>query len=151
MRTTYLWLARLIALAVVVQAMSITFAVAGLFNWIGSKGGVVDESVYKGWQSGMRPPFPEAVGHLIHLRAGEQVIPVIALLLLIVAFFAKVPKGVPIAGVILVLVLLQTWSGLEGHNMPYLGLWHGFGAFMIFGAAMAGAMAAKTSPDASAT
>jgi hypothetical protein len=149
MRTAYLWLSRLIALAVVIQAMTIVFAVSGLFHWIGSEGGAVDESVYKGWQSGTRPPFPEAIGHLVHLKAGEMVIPAIALLLLLVSFFAKVPKGVAVAVVIFGLVLVQTWSGIEAHNLPYLGLWHGLGAFLIFGAAMAGAMAAKKSPGAS--
>jgi hypothetical protein len=150
MRATYLWLSRLIALLVVVQAMTIVFAVSGLFHWIGSGGGSVDETVYKDWQGGAKPPFPEAIGHLIHLMAGERVIPVLALLLLIVAFFAKVNKGVAMAAVILVLVIVQAWTGLEGHNMPYLGLWHGLGAFLIFGAAMAGAMAAKKAPGAAA-
>lgn len=147
MRATYLWLARLIALAVVIQAMTITFAVSGLFNWIGSKGGSIDESVYKSWAD-TPPTFLGAIGHGIHLLAGERVIPVIALLLLLVAFFAKVTKGVAIAAVILVLVLLQAWTGIEASNLPYLGLWHGLGAFLIFGAAMAAAMLAKKSPDA---
>jgi hypothetical protein len=147
MRATYLWLARLIALSVVVQAMTIVFAVSGLFNWIGSKGGALDESVLKSWAD-TPPTFTGAIGHGIHLLAGERVIPVIALLLLIVAFFAKVTKGVAVAAVIFVLVLLQAWTGLEGKNLPYLGLWHGLGAFLIFGAAMAAAMAAKKAPDA---
>jgi hypothetical protein len=149
MRATFLWLSRLIAVLVVVQAMTIVFAVSGLFNWIGSQGGALDESVYKSWAD-TPPTFTGAVGHFIHLMAGERVFPVLALLLLIVAFFAKVSKGVAMAAVILVLVLLQAWTGIEGKNMPYLGLWHGLGAFLIFGAAMAAAMAAKKSPPSAA-
>jgi hypothetical protein len=150
MRATYLWLSRLLALLVVVQAMTIVFAVSGLFSWVINDGGVLDESTYKSWQDSP-PTWTGAIGHGIHLLAGERVIPVIALLLLIVSFFAKVPKGVAIAAVLFVLVLAQTVSGIKGHAMPYLGLWHGLGAFLIFGAAMAGAMAAKKAPDAAAS
>jgi hypothetical protein len=142
MRAAYLWLARLISLLVVVQAMTITFAVAGLFHWITDGGGVVDDSVVKSWDQNP-PTFEGAIGHFIHLTAGERVIPPLALLLLIVSFFAKVSKGVVIALVLLVLVVLQTVSGLYADGMPYLGLFHGLNAFLIFGAAMAAAMKAK--------
>ena len=142
MRSAYLWLARLLALLVVVQAMTIAFAVSGLFNWITEKGGSVDASVVKSWDE-TPPTFTGAIGHLIHVISGERVIPVIAVLLLIVSFFAKVSKGVAIAVAIAVLVALQVVSGQKGDHIPYLGLWHGLGAFLIFGAAMAAAMEAK--------
>ncbi|HUS20541.1 MAG TPA: hypothetical protein VMZ66_00845 [Aeromicrobium sp.] len=142
MRAAYLWLARLISLLIVVQAMTITFAVAGLFHWITDGGGVVDDSVVKGWDQNP-PTFEGAIGHYIHLMAGERVIPPLALLLLLVSFFAKVSKGVVIALVLLLLVVLQTMSGLYADGMPYLGLFHGLNAFLIFGAAMAAAMMAK--------
>jgi hypothetical protein len=147
MRAAYLWLARLIALLVVVQAMTITFAVAGLFHWISDDGGVVDDSVVKGWDQNP-PTFEGAIGHFIHWMAGERVFPALALLLLIVSFFAKVSKGVVIALVLFVLVILQTVSGLYADGMPYLGLWHGLNAFLIFGASMAAAMKAKAPADA---
>jgi len=146
MRSAFLWLSRLMALFVVVQAMTIVFAVSGLFSWVINDGGVLDESTYKNWES-TPPTWTGAIGHGIHLLAGERVIPVVALVLLIVSFFAKVPKGVAVAAVIFVLVLLQTVTGIKGHTMPYLGLWHGLGAFLIFGAAMAAAMMAKKAPD----
>jgi hypothetical protein len=149
MRAAYLWLARLISLMIVVQAMTITFAVAGLFHWITTGGGVVDDSVVKGWDQNP-PTFEGAIGHFIHLMAGERVIPPLALLLLIVAFFAKVSKGVVIALVLFALVVLQTVSGLYADGMPYLGLFHGLNAFLIFGASMAAAMKAKESPVAAA-
>jgi len=146
MRATFLWLSRLLALLVVVQAMTIVFAVSGLFSWVINDGGVLDEATYKSWQDAP-PTWTGAIGHGIHLMAGERVFPVLALLLLIVAFFAKVPKGIPVAAVIFVLVLLQAVTGIKGHGMPYLGLWHGLGAFLIFGASMAAAMMAKKSPS----
>ena len=145
MRKAYLNLARLIALLIVVQAMSITFAVAGLFNWITEKGGAVNSSVVEGWED-HPPTFTGAVGHAVHSLSGENVIPIVALLLLIVSFFAKVPKGVAMASVIFVLVILQVYSGVKGDEMPYLGLWHGLGALLIFGAAIGAAMAAKAAP-----
>ena len=144
MRTTYLMLARLLALLVVVQAMTAVFAMAGLFNWITEKGGVLDDSVYKSWDE-TPPTFTGAIGIPIHTQTGQIVIPLVALLLLIVAFFAKVPRGVTIAVVIVVLVALQILAGINASNMPYLGLWHGLGALLIFGSAIGAAMAAKQS------
>jgi len=148
MRAAYLWLARIITLLVVVQAMTIVFAVAGLFHWI-EKGGSIDASVVSDWDT-TRPTFTGAVGHYIHGLAGERVFPVLALLLLIISFFAKVSQGVVLALVLLVLVLLQTFTGLYGDKMPYLGLVHGLNAFLIFGAAMAAAMKAKEPAAAAA-
>ena len=147
MRAAYLWLARLISLLVVIQAMTIVFAVAGLFNWITEKGGSVDASVVAGWDQ-TPPTFTGAIGHYIHWLTGERVFPALALLLLIVSFFAKVSQGVVIALVLFVLVILQTVTGLYGDKMPYLGLIHGLNAFLIFGAAMAAAMKAKETPAA---
>ncbi|MFL6088612.1 MAG: hypothetical protein ACJ71Z_00525 [Aeromicrobium sp.] len=145
MRATYLWLARIIALLVVVQAMTIVWAVSGLFNWVTEKGGSLDASVVKGWDD-TPPTFTGAFGHFLHAEMGEKLIPALALLLLIVSFFAKVSKGVAIAAALLVLVILQVLAGQNSQHIPYLGLWHGLGAFLIFGAAMAAAMKAKEAP-----
>lgn len=149
MRAAYLWLARIITLLVVVQAMTIVFAVSGLFNWITEKGGSVDASVVAGWDS-TPPTFTGAIGHYIHWITGERVFPMLALLLLIIAFFAKVSQGVVLALVLLALVGLQTVTGLYGDKMPYLGLVHGLNAFMIFGVGMAAAMKAKAASAAAA-
>jgi hypothetical protein len=138
------------ALLVVIQAMTIVWAVAGLFNWIGEQGGVLNASVVKSWED-TPPTFAGAFGHFLHFMSGERVIPLVALALLIVAFFAKVPKGVAIAVAIVVLVALQYLSGRFADGSPYLGLWHGLGAFLIFGAAMGAAMAAKQARENAAT
>lgn len=147
MRSAYLWLARLIALMVVIQAMTITFAVTGLFGWIANEGGAVDASVVKGWDQ-TPPTFTGAIGYLIHVESGEKLIPLLTLLLLVVSFFAKVPSGVAIAAGTLLLVVLQVLAGMRGQDVPYLGLFHGLNAFLIFGAAMAAAMKAKRAPVA---
>jgi len=144
-RATYLWLARLMSLLVVIQAVTITFAVSGLFHWITEKGGSVDASVVKSWDD-TPPTFTGAIGHLLHVEMGEKLIPAIALLMLVVSFFAKVSKGVVLAVVLLALVVLQVLAGQNAQHIPYLGLWHGLNAFLIFGVAMAAAMKAKEAP-----
>jgi len=148
-RATYLWLARIITALVVVQAMTIAFAVSGLFNWITEKAGMVDAAKVKSWDQ-TPPTFTGAIGHLLHVEMGEKLIPALALLLLIVSFFAKVSRGVVMALVLLVLVIVQVLSGIKADDLPYLGLLHGFNAFLIFGVAMAAAMKAKAVPEAAA-
>ncbi len=124
--------------------MTIVFAVAGLSHWIEQEGGALDAGVLASW--GQTPPtFTGSIGHFIHAFInGQIVLPLAALLLLIVSFFAKVPKGVAIAAAIVVLVALQILSGLEADHIAYLGLWHGLGAFLIFGATLAAVISAKT-------
>ena len=147
MRKTYLVLARLIALLVVVQAMMIVWAISGLFKWIDG-GETLDKSVMEGWES-EPPTFDGAIGHFLHaLVLGQGVIPLAGLLLLIVAFFAKVPRGVMLAAVVVVLIVIQVLLGINSQGTPLFGMLHGLNAFLLFGAAMAASMAAK---DAGAT
>jgi heme A synthase len=65
-----------------------------------------------------------------------MIIPLIALLLLIFSFFAKVPGGVKWAGVVLGLVVMQVTLGLLGHSIPALGAMHGLNALLLFSAAI---------------
>jgi hypothetical protein len=141
MRLTYLILARIIAILVVIQAMTMVFAVAGFFTWI-DDGGSADSSVLKSWEDN-RPDFDGFFGLLIHGISGMNVIPAAALLLLIVSFFAKVPRGVLLAVVVVVSTALQIVVGLGAHEAPILGLVHGLNAFILFGAAVAAGQAAK--------
>jgi hypothetical protein len=142
MRATYLVLSRLIALLVVVQAMMIVWAISGLFKWI-DDGETLDKSVIEGWES-EPPTFDGAIGHFLHaLVLGQGLIPLAGLLLLIVAFFAKVPRGVMLAAVIVVLIVIQVLLGINSQGTPLFGMLHGLNAFLLFGAAMAASMAAK--------
>lgn len=144
MRAAYLWLARLITLLVLVQAMSIAWAYFGVQQYLVEDGGTLDKAAIESETL----DFPGVMGFDIHAIAGERVVPVVALLLLIVSFFAKVSKGVAIALVILALVILQIVFTKTGS--VELGLFHGLNAFLIFGAAMAAAMKAKEAPTAAA-
>lgn len=142
MRAAYLWLARLITLLVVVQAMSIAWAYFGVQEYLVKDGGTLDKAAIES----KTLDFPGAMGFDIHLIAGERVLPVVALLLLIASFFAKVSRGVVIALVTLALIVVQiVLTKLGSAN---LGLFHGLNAFLIFGAAMAAAMKAKEAPAA---
>ena len=60
MKTVYRVLAYMLAAEVVVQAMAIVFAIAGLGKWVNS-GGVFDKSVMESDQS----PFPEVIGFMV--------------------------------------------------------------------------------------
>ena len=90
-----------IAVLVVVQAAMMVWAIAGLFTWI-DEGDTLDKSVIEGWEN-EPPTFAGATGHFIHVMSGTFLIPLLGLLLLIVSFFAKVPRGVMFATVVVVL------------------------------------------------
>ena len=142
MRKTYRVLANIIAIEVVIQAMMIVFAIAGLFKWI-DDGATLDSSVIKGWED-TPPTWTGAIGHFVHVMNGQFLIPLFGLLLLIVSFFAKVPRGTVLAVVIVVSIAVQVAAGITADSMPYIGLIHGLNAFILFGASLAAASAAKS-------
>jgi uncharacterized sodium:solute symporter family permease YidK len=131
MRSTYRVLAFIIALEVVVQAAMMAFAAAGLFIWIDKDGGVLDKATLEA-----EPDFTGAVGFMIHGINGMMIIPLIALIFLIVSFFAKIPGGVKWAATVFGLVVLQVLLGVFGHESPYLGLLHGVNALAVLGTAI---------------
>jgi hypothetical protein len=142
MRAVYLWLSRLVALLVVVQAMAITWMTMGLVHWVDT-GHTLNHAVLESWAD-KHPTWDGAFGFPLHaFIIGEGVLPLTAILLLLASFFAKVPKGVVVALVIVVLVGIQIMLGLSGEDHPKLGLLHGLNAFLIFGSAMGAAMMAK--------
>jgi len=138
MRITYRILSFAICVLVALQAASHAWASAGLGLYL-AEGGVVDASAADG-----PPPFPEVAGFMIHGMNGMFVIPALALILLIVSFFAKIPHGVAFAGGVLGLVVLQVTLGLFGHSIALLGFLHGLNALLLFTTALlAGLNASK--------
>jgi hypothetical protein len=134
MRTTYRVLAYIIAAEVVVQASMVAFAVFGLGVWVDKDGGVLDKATFES-----EPDFTGALGFAIHGMNGMMLIPLIALIFLLVSFFAKTPGGVAWAASVFGLVILQVALGLFGHETAYLGLLHGANALAVFSVAfMAG-------------
>ncbi|MGU3643945.1 hypothetical protein ACLBXX_03195 [Microbacterium sp. C23T] len=145
MRITYRILSFAICALVALQAASHAWASAGLGLYI-AEGGVVDASAQAG-----PPPFPEVMGFMIHGMNGMFVIPALALILLIVSFFAKIRRGVAFAAGVFGLVILQVTLGLFGHGIPLLGFLHGVNALLLFTTALlAGLNASKRRVSAAA-
>jgi hypothetical protein len=131
MRSAYRTLAYVIAALVVVQSMSVVFAIAGESRWI-SEGGVMDKAVVEAREF----VFPEVLGFLIHGINGTILIPLAALIMLILSFFTKLPGAVKWAGLILLLVAVQANLGFFSHSIPILGALHGLVALLLLGAAV---------------
>jgi hypothetical protein len=130
-RTVYKVLAYVVAAEVVVQAMMVAWAVAGLDFWVDG-GGVFDKSVMESEQT----PFPEVAGIIVHGLNGGLVIPALGLLLLVSSFFAKVPGGIKFGALVFALVMIQSTLGYATHGLPFVGLLHGGNALLLFATAL---------------
>ena len=118
MRSTYRVLAYLVALGVVLQAGTIAFA---WFSVLGEvDGGAVFDSNSEG-----------NVGHMLHGMVGMMAIPLIALLLLIVSFFAKVAGGIKWAAITLGVAVLQVVLAIVAFGAPAIGALHGINALVL--------------------
>lgn len=129
----YRALAVTIAVLVGVQAASHAWASAGLGHYI-MGGAVVDKSMME--DTGGPLPFPEVAGIIVHGLNGGLVIPAVALALLVVSFFVRVPGAIRGAAVVMGLVAVQMTLGYAGHGLPLLALFHGMNALILFGAAL---------------
>jgi uncharacterized membrane protein YtjA (UPF0391 family) len=138
MRKTYRILAWLVAAEVVVQAIAIAWFVFGLGHWV-TGGGVIDSAAMESDEI----PFTELYGVIVHGINGGIVIPAVALALLIVSFFAKIPGGIKWAAVVLVLTVVQGQLGYLGHDVPAAGAVHGLNALALFSVSV---IAARRAP-----
>jgi heme A synthase len=135
MRKLYTGLAWIVAGAVVVQAASIAFAFGGMLNLV-SEGGVVDKALLESFQAG----GVGELGFMIHGIVGAGLIPLIALALLVVSFFARTRGARLWAVIVFGLVALQVTIGFSITDMPYLGLIHGANALAIVATASIAAL-----------
>jgi len=135
MRKLYIGLAWTVAGAVVVQAAAIAFAFGGMLNLV-SEGGVVDKALLESFQAA----GVGEIGFLIHGLVGGVLIPLIALVLLVVSFFVRVPGARLWAAITLGLVALQVTLGFSITDVPYLGLIHGANALAVVAAASIAAL-----------
>ena len=143
MRSVYRVFAFLIAAEVAIQASMMAFAVAGLGIWVDKDGGVLDKATFES-----RPDFTGAVGFAVHGINGMMVIPLLALVFLIISFFAKVPGGVKWAALVLLAVVVQVALGIYGHENAVFGMLHGLNALILFSLAfMAGKRVTSVTPD----
>jgi hypothetical protein len=143
MRAAYKYLAYAIPVLVMVQAAAIAWAVFGVSVWIDDGHSLTKSSMESNTFS-----FAEERGFMIHGINGQMLIPLIAIILLVVSFFAKVPSGAKWAGIILATVVLQVLLGMFAHGAPALGLLHGINAFVVAGLGVyAGRLASTRAAD----
>ena len=138
MRRAYRILAYLLAAEVVVQAMMIGIALAGVNKWI-DDGATVTKKVVDS-----HPRFAGSIGFPIHAINGEMLVPLLVLALLAVSFPAKLPDGTRRAAILVGLVVLQVVLGLALQAVPYVALLHVLNAFGILAVAL---VAARSVPD----
>jgi hypothetical protein len=134
MKQTYRVLALLIALGVVVQAMSIAL------GWFLVLKDVDDGAVYT-------KDTDYNFGQIVHATVGTMVIPLLALVLLIISFFAGIAGGVKWAAMVFGLVVLQFLLALLSFGAPAVGALHGLNALALM--AVAG-LAGRRAADAQA-
>ena len=139
MRGAYRVLASLLALEVIIQAAAVVYGVFGLANYV-DDGHTITAQDFK---ENSDISFSGLGGLILHGMNGMMIIPLIALLLLIVSFFAKVKGGIVLALVLFVLVLLQVTLGLLAHSVEQIGVLHGINAFLILGGAIQAARSAR--------
>lgn len=132
MRSTYRFLGYAIAVLVFVQAASIAMAFFGVTKFV-DDGGTVDKAAFESGDL----TFAGDIGFPIHFMNGQLLIPLVAIALLIVSFFAKVSGGSKLAGFLLLAVVVQVLLGMFAHGMPYLGALHGANALLILGLGIA--------------
>jgi Family of unknown function (DUF6220) len=140
MRATYRVLALAIAVGVVVQAAFIAVAWFTVLHDADS-GAVFDKNSEANW------------AYVAHGLVGNLIIPIIAIVLLILSFFARIPGGVKWAAITFGVVLLQIVFAFLGFTAPVLGALHGINAFVLAGVASMAARAARvagTAPTESA-
>ena len=149
MRKTYQLLANAIAALVVVQAGAIAWAFFGLTNEIDKNGLVINKACLES-DSGCGGGFTAEWGFAIHMFfVGFLLFQLVALIFLIVSFFAKVQGGIQMAAGMVGLVILQVWilPLLSREVGSGFGALHGINALLILGLAL---MAAKRASAPSA-
>lgn len=126
MKSAYKYLAYAVPVLVAVQAAAIAFGFFGLGKWI-EDGGTLDKAAMESSNT----HFTGDVGLMIHGMNGQFLIPLVALALLVVSFFAKVPGGSKWAGFILLDVVVQIAFAFTAFGAPVVGMFHGLNALLL--------------------
>jgi hypothetical protein len=137
MRATYRVLAMLIPVIVVLQTSFIALGVFGLGTWVEDGHDFTKNILENGGATG-------DVGFMLH-SLGAMAAALVALLLLVVSFFAKVDGGTRLAAFVLLDVLLQWALAFAAFAAWAVGILHGLNAFVMFGLGMTAAGAATRS------
>ena len=137
MRKAHQVLAGLLAAMVVVQAMAIAYALAGLGHWINEDGGEVNKAIFDSWEDNP-PTWRGSGGFALHGIDGMMVIPLITIVFLVVSLLAakQVQGAAQRAGILFVMVALQVFLGLSSHDVVALAPLHALNGFGIFAMAI---------------
>jgi heme A synthase len=133
MKTVYRVLAYAIAALVAVQAAAIGYAAFAQLHWI-ENGGTLDGATIDS--------APGTAAYVFHAFNGASVL-LAALALLIISFFAKIPKGTRWAVIVLVCTVVQIALGTLSRILAPIGAVHGAVALVLFGVAIMAAMRAR--------
>jgi hypothetical protein len=109
MRTAYRLLAFAIAALVGVQAAAIGYAVFAQQNWI-DNGGTLDKAA-------LESSVPGTEALVFHALDGGVIL-FLALALLIISFFAKIPQGVRWAVIVLLWTIVRETEATAGSSGP---------------------------------
>ena len=139
MKATYRVLAYLMAAVVVLQATFIALGLFGLAHWVDdgnslTKSAIENDAGSVGGGTALGLHFFGAMAAVL-----------VALLLLITSFFAKIEGGVKWAALVVGDVVLQWVLGLTAFSLVALGALHALNAFVMIGLSMAAAAAATRS------
>ncbi|MFI5711337.1 hypothetical protein [Kribbella sp. NPDC051620] len=122
MKSIYRVLAILISVGVLIQVMAIGLAWFTALKDVDD--GLVIDKNYDG-----------NFGHHLHSVVGTMVIPLLAILLLIVSFFARVNGGIKWALIVFGLVVLQIALAFASFSVPVIGALHAANALALAGVA----------------
>ena len=136
MRKAHQILAGLLAVMVVVQAMAIAYALAGLGKWV-DDGHTLNKAVKESIEDG-DTGFQGTGGFAIHAINGYMIIPALAIILLVVSFFAakSVDGAVKRGSILFVMVAVQYALGAALHDVVVLAPLHALNGFGIFAMAV---------------
>jgi hypothetical protein len=145
MKVAYRVLAGLVQVIVVLQAAFIAYGLFGLGHWVDQ-----GNDLTKGAMESDTSKITGGTGLEAH-GLGAIAIVVVALALVVVAFFAKIDGGVRWAALIVGDVVLQWVLAFAGFGVPIIGALHGLNAFVLFMLGMMASQAAARSIAGSAS
>ena len=140
-KRVYRWLAYLIAAGVILQAAAIAYAVFGMFEWV-STGGTIDKALIESDD----PQIGGLAGFNLHQLVGVTIFPLLALLFVIISFFARIPGGIKWALIVLGATVVQALLGIYSHEVSAVGWLHGAMALILFSCAVAAGIRVNRKP-----
>jgi hypothetical protein len=142
-RQAYRILNYLLSLEVLIQAAVIAWFAFGVSKYADDHGSISHDKLEDGGFNG-------SAGLAIHAVNGFMIVPLIALALLVVSFFARIPGGVRLAVITFAMVVVQAFVlPALSESAPAVGMLHGALALGILAVSIVGARMAGESTQGS--